>query len=716
MEHSRSASQVTAWSSQTSGTATFSTRPIEWLGGNHDGYPLCTFEDYPNLRYSASQLQLFERAPTLQYAALLQSQLVFGFLEAVTGQKLQEDGLLEHTPNGHTIIAVGKIRNAIDHWLYRSLHTETTSNEEAIQVFISACTATRAARALLLAITISTSSVFHEAGVPSNDALCMIYTFATIGEAICAALELFDVPVTNPCHNLDWSFVLVRYDGYVAEMVSDGWCPFTVSMLSKTVTLLGYASTCRSFIIERVKPDVHERCSEHACVINTIEITTYKNRHVVDSCTCAYSKPPLDDVLGIFRRDQIPVVHMTSTGSHGDEVIDMICSSASADIPTPNVAISHVWSDGLGSTTEDGLPSCQIRRLAKLVQDILPHAAIWIDSLCVPKDEMMRRRAIGLMGQTYRRADIVLVIDSGIRSCTTRAPLKQKQLWVYTSAWMQRLWTLQEAVLADTLLFELSGGFVAVEGLLPTSPFEMLDPALGSLSALMYRLLLRKDAEVDLESGLPKIRLGHVPNCLEWRTTSRAEDETLGISSLVHVDAYELVNLPPQRRMMTLLLRVGKVPSMVAFMTSPKLDILGFRWAPRSFMNLGRVEGGESDAKVTPEGLHAVYHVITFNKITLRHNEHWSLHNDEDSRHIVYRLKYVPRYWESESLDEEHYTCNAILCRGQEVQQLDRGIAVLIDDNTQRVSYGGEAREKSGKMLEAEKSNMYCTVVDATFY
>ena len=38
----------------------------------------------------------------------------------------------------------------------------------------------------------------------------------------------------------------------------------------------------------------------------------------------------------------------------------------------PYVAISHVWADGLGSNTERGSPTCQIKRMHKYVCKLLP--------------------------------------------------------------------------------------------------------------------------------------------------------------------------------------------------------------------------------------------------------------------------------------------------------------------------------------------------------
>ncbi|KAI6045425.1 hypothetical protein EDC04DRAFT_2497115, partial [Pisolithus marmoratus] len=100
---------------------------------------------------------------------------------------------------------------------------------------------------------------------------------------------------------------------------------------------------------------------------------------------------------------------------------------------TPYVAISHVWADGRGSTTEKGLPACQIDALVFAIQRLISTGAFWIDSLCVPEARNSRGRAIGLMSKTYSDAQVVLVLDSGIHSCSISAPREEKPLKVLSS-------------------------------------------------------------------------------------------------------------------------------------------------------------------------------------------------------------------------------------------------------------------------------------------
>ncbi len=89
---------------------------------------------------------------------------------------------------------------------------------------------------------------------------------------------------------------------------------------------LEYAGTCEPFI---------RHGTEEACVRNTIDISTYT---VMGSCICAYTKPPILAVYDLLQGGGIQVVQRSPD------------------------SLYPVWVDSLGSTTEEGLPACQIEK------------------------------------------------------------------------------------------------------------------------------------------------------------------------------------------------------------------------------------------------------------------------------------------------------------------------------------------------------------------
>ena len=125
------------------------------------------------------------------------------------------------------------------------------------------------------------------------------------------------------------------------------------------------------------------------------------------------------------------------------------------------VAISHVWSDGLGNPKQNSLPMCQYQRLQKLIASF-PHGGesteyVWIDTLCCPTAlRKARNIAIQRMKQVYESARFVLVLDSYLLSQNANGLSSIEILMrIFCSHWNRRLWTLQERLLAkDRLVYQ----------------------------------------------------------------------------------------------------------------------------------------------------------------------------------------------------------------------------------------------------------------------
>jgi hypothetical protein len=72
-----------------------------------------------------------------------------------------------------------------------------------------------------------------------------------------------------------------------------------------------------------------------------------------------------------------------------------------------------------------------------------------------------RWQAIELIAETYRNAQRVLVLDSEMQLASVKGERAELIMRLYCSAWMRRLWTLQEGVLASkNLHVQLSDGAV----------------------------------------------------------------------------------------------------------------------------------------------------------------------------------------------------------------------------------------------------------------
>jgi hypothetical protein len=233
--------------------------------------------------------------------------------------------------------------------------------------------------------------------------------------------------------------------------------------------------------------------------------------------------PSLESTKGVLARNKVPVITIFDEKSENFMVQPAVLEASEAWY----VAILHIWADGLGSSTEKCLPACQVQRLRSLTSRVLPDAEFWIDGLCIPDAGGMRKLAIGLMAQTYRDAAALLVLDKGLQMCSFTAPLEEKLLRVLVSGWMQRLWTLQEAVLAKKLVFLFSDALVPLVDLLPPAKEMPLSALKINLAAEIFR--------PSKKSKYNQLTSSDVARSLRWRATSRAGDETLAIASLLGV-------------------------------------------------------------------------------------------------------------------------------------------------------------------------------------
>ncbi len=159
-----------------------------------------------------------------------------------------------------------------------------------------------------------------------------------------------------------WSLILnIRpYILHIIDMVANGWCHFTIEILSESVSMLGYAHTCKyPHIIEL--SEAHRKCTTQSCVINMIDTTNYVPKHVIGTCNYDRYKPSLNNVISSLLVGKIPMIQCAPPH---EELL------SSNYVRMPTITISHVWADGLGNTTKEGLPTCQIRWLATLTKQL----------------------------------------------------------------------------------------------------------------------------------------------------------------------------------------------------------------------------------------------------------------------------------------------------------------------------------------------------------
>ncbi|KAI1808580.1 hypothetical protein F4811DRAFT_176509 [Daldinia bambusicola] len=599
-------------------------KPSVWLNFNHDGYPLVPFEQYLEVRnqhHTPNQDESAEKR-VLNLAARMQSLLTFGLIEGVVEKHVPESALTRKTSDGGTVITKDGLDHIIEDWIRR-----IRENRDNHKLWLERVhTTLKRANSLLIGLMSLQFRCFEPLGDDAPSTVCLI---AIIGEALVNAKRAFTQSL--PRESFSWTMIWTPpYTSLLEEdMLAQGWCPSVISYLTSTVSVssLEYAVSCGPMNDGKD----HQHCSPQSCATYVVDTAAYTAQHT-SACrsllgrlrdTCYNISVNLCEVKNLLIAGEIPTIKL-----YEDEDSHKCKLSVHKGSDVEYIAISHVWADGLGSTTEDGLPICQIRRLATLVG---PQNAFWIDSLCIPRADSVRKKAIGMMAQTYSQAKAVLVLDRTLQLCQSTAPLGVRILRVLTSGWMQRLWTLQEAVLSKALYLNFADAQTLLSGLIPSPNDMLLSPQTVDFAGELFRLTKKSVHGV--------YSVGDIYRSLRWRTTNRPSDETLAIASLLGVQPSILVNLNSELRMMRLIQELGDIPSNVLFLTGSKLQVPGFRWLPTSFMAAHgagssgpQLSTGTSDGRVTPRGLEATYYVLKFPKTRVEGGKPWVLRDTKNDR------------------------------------------------------------------------------------
>lgn len=143
------------------------------------------------------------------------------------------------------------------------------------------------------------------------------------------------------------------------RMIAAGWCPHQVKHLSRSYDLktFRYLTT-----LQYTRPEKHDRCTSHSsCVAYHADLTSYETQHTHDLCNCSLIAIPSEQLAKVIRSGGIPLIRFM------DGYEPVVYSYDIEVVPRKRAhhyfAVSHVWADGLGNPSKNGLYACQMKRL-----------------------------------------------------------------------------------------------------------------------------------------------------------------------------------------------------------------------------------------------------------------------------------------------------------------------------------------------------------------
>ncbi|KAI9768116.1 MAG: hypothetical protein M1839_004197 [Geoglossum umbratile] len=173
-------------------------------------------------------------------------------------------------------------------------------------------------------------------------------------------------------HGLNMKFIPRTKDDVLAErLLAVGWCPRWTKIFCDKYSppLLHYLSG-----MPVNAHSGHDRCSPSECK-GQYAGDKYVTRHTPRDCKCEKSGPSAEKTASIIENEGVPLMRLSETRG-GNIEIDVV----EAGFGKPFVAISHVWSGGLGNPHENTIPMCQLKFLytsAKRCQQMEYGKGIW---------------------------------------------------------------------------------------------------------------------------------------------------------------------------------------------------------------------------------------------------------------------------------------------------------------------------------------------------
>ncbi|EXJ84225.1 hypothetical protein A1O3_04892 [Capronia epimyces CBS 606.96] len=572
---------------------------IPWLGYDHKpSETVGTFDDYALQRgwtpdnlldLKEGRLQVIQQNSVKPF---LQSWFSIGLWEAALGRGLEKDDFIAWR-DSKAMFSSEKLKPMVRDLVEYFIHA---AEDDSVKVEITM----RLKRVLKAASLWNRMMSETQLFINANPDFCdetfhtVMRMFTILGVTLQYTAEHlaewgpvgFRAQVQNP-----WRFTLALQQRLKERMIGRGWCPYIQTMLSPFNVIVQEYAAIVGPPSTRFR---HDACSAAGCVRHNIDDSAYKPLHTRPDCRCGWVRPSLDRIREILDNGQVPLMDLTKVLDAEDgKVVHVVpFEPGKAEFS----AVSHVWSGGLGSTSEEGLPQCTLHHLSGYMEAGKLSKLVWIDSLCIPRDRRLRKLSIRTINKVYTQADTTLVLDPELMhspSSSTRRML----LWIATAAWMQRMWTLPEGRLSRRPFIAWEDGAVPLQRCFADAATDFHNPVTGALEPELFGLLSQ---EIN--------QLRYIHQSLGYRTTSKRDDEVLALAALFDLDLKNFLDRTSSDERMALfwisLRHKVPIPMNILFLNTPRLPVPGLRWAPSSLLNAGR----QLSLITAPKGIDS-YHV-----------------------------------------------------------------------------------------------------------
>ncbi|KAH0435689.1 het domain-containing protein [Colletotrichum camelliae] len=366
-------------------------------------------------------------------------------------------------------------------------------------------------------------------------------------------------------------------------MVNAGWCPGDIGKIRDTFTSIEAFYYLQNFKADSTVADLHKDCREYGCNVRIPAVP----KHESPGCECPGMMTFEEEhLIEIYQKGDIPcfAIGRLEDGGLGVALTSISIDEESQKDPENHyVALSHVWSEGMGNVQANALPFCQLAYVMhwsmmayQVVEDKLQEEEttgtginvqtkpkvrqinLWIDTMCCPATPGYGKNlCLSRMREIYANAYAVLVKSAVLQATSVRDIFEDTSrglidvaTHIYTSPWMRRMWTLQEGVLAgasrargsgDRLCFAFRDSLLSLE-----SVVNLLKQAPKHEASLAFRFIAEfRDLSVSMwqlpdETNTPRRKvhplnffLQMLVSALKHRSLTVASDEVICLATLL---------------------------------------------------------------------------------------------------------------------------------------------------------------------------------------
>ena len=434
--------------------------PVEVPRVEYIPYDFLTFANFPQRKGFTKDGVLDTRRTPLELASLVQSWLYFGLLSDILGYAVTPYGFTKSSSTGdteeRTILCSSQLIPLFNAW-----------QQQLRDLGVQRCDEQLKHVRQTIDFAIDQSIQVDQHGLLDYDQFAsislsvklLIISLMHIYNALYPkdAFQLLDkrlIPMPSPeALPSSSSRVLIE------RLRQAQWCPQAIQHICSSYN---FSSVFYLSQLPRLRKMDHAECSTSRCLafnLDEKEEKFYEPKHTASGCDCQHIHVDIAKVNAIIEKGDIPLISV-AFAKDGTADVSVLASRHTRAF----VAISHVWSDGLGNPKTNSLPYCQLKRLHNMVRAGNPRGArvlFWIDTLCVPVGNVykpIRRMAVDSMASIYQDAKEVVVLDAEIKQVTNSGTKSDLMAYILCSVWNTRGWTYQEAVLGKKLRFEIADG------------------------------------------------------------------------------------------------------------------------------------------------------------------------------------------------------------------------------------------------------------------